>query len=524
MELQDSYDVVVAGFGFAGGAAAIAAADAGQSVLLVEKMSVPGGISITAGGGMRVATSAQAAFEYIKASNMGRTPDENIWPIAEGMVWLPEWFEELASASGATAEVEPRDGNYPFPGFDTLAMLEVQSIPDFDAAARYPHAKALTGGTRFGRGGQAANSTGGGAGVFRVVEAAIEARADRIQVRLATPVERLLVQGGEVRGVRVSVDGESVDITARRGVILACGGFESDQSMQRQYWQFDRVLSSACRGNTGDGVRMAQAVGADLWHMWHFHGTYGFQHPVHPEIGIRMKRLPDWCPPSGDHPGDADERAAQMAWIMVDQDGRRFMNEYSPYVQDTGQRDMEVYDPTTMRFPRTPAWCVFDDTARQLYPIGSPVLNDPDPSAHYEWSVDNLAELGNGLLQRADTLEELAGLMGVDEATFVATVDEWNATVARGEDTLGRPRSSMTAVTDGPFFCGQMWPVISNTQGGPRHDALQRVINPFGEPLDGLYVAGELGSIWGSLYTGGCNLAECFITGRIAAEHAAVRN
>ena len=85
-----------------------------------------------------------------------------------------------------------------------------------------------------------------------------------------------------------------------------------------------------------------------------------------------------------------------MAWILADQDGQRFMNEYSPYVQDTGHRDMEFYDPGTLRFPRVPCWCVFDEQGRQLYPIGSPIINDGDRSVHYDWSADNLKEVDNG--------------------------------------------------------------------------------------------------------------------------------
>ena len=73
------------------------------------------------------------------------------------------------------------------------------------------------------------------------------------------------------------------------------------------------------------------------------------------------------------------------------------------------------------------------------------------------------------------------------------------------------------------FYAGQIWPVISNTQGGPRLDPRQQVLNPFDEPVAGLYVAGELGSIWGSLYLVGGNLAECFITGDIAGREAAGR-
>ena len=517
-------DIIVAGYGFAGGAAAIAAADAGADVLLLEKMPDPGGISITAGGGIRTTSDRQAAFDYVRASNAGRTPDASIAPIADGMVWVADWLQALADECGARLSTTPSPGTYPLAGHDRLTMLEVAEIPGFDPAAAYPHARALGGGTRADRGGAAASSTGGGAGVFHILDRAIRRRADRIEVRLASPVIDLVDRDRAVIGVRARIDGEERRILARRGVVLACGGFESAPQMHQRYWQVEPVLSAACRGNTGDGIRMAQRLGADLWHMWHIHGSYGFRHPVHPEIGIRMKRLPDWRPAGPDTPSDSETRAAPMAWILVDRDGRRFMNEYPPYVQDTGHRPLEPYDPATLRFPRVPCWCVFDDAARRLYPMGSPVLNDRVASRHYDWSADNLKETGNGLLHAASSLAELAGRMAICPETLEQTVAGWNSAVARGADPLGRPAVSMVPVSTPPFYCGQIWPVVSNTQGGPRHDPRQRVLDPFDQVIPGLYVAGELGSIWGALYTSGCNLAECFITGRIAAEHAASRS
>ena len=520
--MRSAYDVIVVGFGFAGGAAAVAAADKGASVLLLEKMPDPGGISITAGGGMRVCDDYEAAFDYIKASNDGRTPDANIAPIVEGMGWLPQWFGELAADVRAVTEVAPYPGNYPFPGYEALQMLNVLDIPGFDPAREYPHAKALTGGTRAGRGGAAANAAGGGIGVFKVVHEAVKRRD--IDVCLGASARRLLSDEHGATGVVVDTGGEQRRVTARGGVVLACGGFESAPDLKRQYWQIDPVLSSACRGNTGDGIRMAQALGADLWHMWHFHGTYGFRHPEHPDIGIRMKRLPDWRPSGRGSAGDGESRAAPMAWVLVDQAGRRFMNEYAPYVQDTGHRPMEPFDPAALRFSRVPCWAVFDDVARKLYPVGGPVLNDRDPSVHYEWSDDNLSEVENGLLHRADSLAELASYMDVDEAAFCETVDAWNGRIEAGlPDEHGRPMSTRCAIATPPYYCGEIWPVVSNTQGGPRHDAEQRVLTPFDEPVSGLYVAGELGSIWGYLYTAGCNLTECFVTGRISGEHAAER-
>jgi succinate dehydrogenase/fumarate reductase flavoprotein subunit len=72
-----------------------------------------------------------------------------------------------------------------------------------------------------------------------------------------------------------------------------------------------------------------------------------------------------------------------------------------------------------------------------------------------------------------------------------------------------------------PYYAGAIWPVVSNTQGGPMHDPRQRVLNAFGEPIERLYVAGELGSIFGHLYLAGGNLTECFIGGQIAGTEAA---
>ena len=92
--------------------------------------------------------------------------------------------------------------------------------------------------------------------------------------------------------------------------LAACGGFEADYEMQRQYWQYAPAITASFRGNTGDGIRMALDVGADLWHMWHYHGSYGFKHPD-PDypFSIRVKRLPDWTP-------DIREPEVEMAWIV----------------------------------------------------------------------------------------------------------------------------------------------------------------------------------------------------------------
>src|SRR5262249_43945720 len=155
---------------------------------------------------------------------------------------------------------------------------------------------------------------------------------------------------GVVAGVACIREGRRLRIGARRGVILACGGFEACHDMQRQYWPAGPVLSAAYKLNTGDGIRMGQGVGADLWHIWHYHGSYGYPHPdpAYP-YAIRVKRLPDWRPGQG-------RDLPPMAWILLDRSGRRFMNEYEPYMQDTGHRPLGEYDPVIQDYPRMPAF------------------------------------------------------------------------------------------------------------------------------------------------------------------------
>lgn len=494
---DEEFDVVVVGFGFAGGASAIAAHDGGARVLLIEKMPDPGGISICAGGGVRTVTDREQGRAYLRQTVGPDVPDDVLDMMTEGMLGLEGYLRDLARINNAAIVVRDRGGNYPFPGHDALGIVEVASIPGFDARREYPHARGrLLGPT-----------------LFKLLDDNVRAR--HIPVRLETAAERLIMRDGEVVGITVRRQGKTRHIGVRKGVILATGGFEASPEMQRKYWQIRPVMAAATRANTGDGIRMAQAAGADLWHMWHFHGSYGFRH-VDKEypFALRVKRLPDWTP-------EVNTPEVPMSWIMLNQSGRRFMNEYHPYFQDTGHRPLDVFDPVTQRFPNIPAFLLVDDIGRQRYPLGQAVLNDRAIEP-YVWSEDNLKEAQNGILFKADTLAELAAYIGADEATLRASLDRWNRQCEQGGDEdFGRPASSMLPVKTAPFYVGRLWPLVNNTQGGPIHDASQRLLNPFKEPIPRLYAAGELGGIWGFLYLGAGNLAECFISGQVAGKHAA---
>ncbi len=496
---DEETDVIVVGCGYAGATAAIAAHDAGADVALLEKMPDPGGISICSGGGLRIAYDAEAALQYLQATNAGTTPDAVLRTLATGMVELPHHIETLAQINGATVVCTPSPAIYPFPGREQFGFCRIDAVPGFNLTETYPTVQAL----------------GTGALLFKVLHDNLDAR--QIPIRAQTAARRLVM--GDDRGVQgliAETTERSIAIRARHGVILACGGFEANPDMQRQYWQEKPVLATTFFGNTGDGIRMAQDVGADLWHMWHYHGTYGFRSPDG-RFGIRMKRLPDWFPPllSGD-----SERAVPMPWLLVDRDGRRFMNEYEPYVQDTGHRSIARFRPETQDYPRLPCWLIADDQGRQQYPWGQPLYNDRD--INMVWSADNLAEVEAGIIGQAESLTDLADAMAVDAGALRQTISRWNHSYHQGIDTdFGRPPTSMMPIEQPPFYYAPIWPLVSNTQGGPVHDARQRIVNPYGEPIPHLYAAGELGSAFGHLYLSGSNLTECFIGGRLAGQEAA---
>jgi succinate dehydrogenase/fumarate reductase flavoprotein subunit len=198
------------------------------------------------------------------------------------------------------------------------------------------------------------------------------------------------------------------------------------------------------------------------------------------------------------------------------------MSEYQPNTQDTAVRPLQYYDPVTQRFPRNPAFMICDEAGRKMYPLGKATSNDE--GIRYTWSDDNLREVELGILKRADTLTELARVLGIDAATVQHSVTRWNAMCERGaDDDCGRPGGTMTPISTPPFYGAPVWATLSNTQGGPVHDAEQRVIDVYGQPIPRLYSAGELGSSFGHLYLSGGNIAECFVTGRIAGQNAAAR-
>jgi len=488
MHWDKEVDVIVVGFGAAGGVAAITAHDRGAKVLLLEKMPHPGGISILSGGGVAFARSAEGAFQYLKRTCNGTTPDDILRTMAEEMVGIIDWVKDWATVSGTEpTQTEVRGhGTYPFPGTNDIDSIKLK---DFAAYSEFPWAKGLRGGAR----------------LFKVVYDNVNAR--KIEVMLATPAEQLITSPqGEVRGIAANSKGETINIKAKKGIVLACGGYENDDHMKLQYFEAQPVYP-VYLGNTGDGIKMAQKAGAALWHMWHFHGGYGFKFP---ELPFAIRHV--WAGPRNEN--------RKMIWIAVDKFGKRFMDEYPPAPQDTGTRPLEFYDADIQDYPRIPSYLIFDEDGRKLGPIGIPIVNDERYDA--SWSEDNRAEIEKGWIKKGNSIEEIAAQIDVNPKVLRATVDRWNALCAKGaDDDYRRPPKTMMPIATPPFYVMEAWPIVNNTQGGPEHDVKQRVLDAMKKPIPRLYVAGEISSIYGHLYLEAGNITECFVAGKIAGTNVA---
>jgi succinate dehydrogenase/fumarate reductase flavoprotein subunit len=486
---ESQYDVVVAGYGYAGAMAAIAAADAGAKVAIFEKMARPGGNSILSGGSCIFGSDYDETLGYLRMTCDNATDDEVLVAMAAGMVGLPDLMEPLVQSAGFDlVYLDRAEGAYPFPGGRQLRAMRVTRNQEFHGF------DFVTG----GRAGQA---------LFAVCSANVESRPN-IEVFMSTQVDRLVRIGREVVGCEVSSQGRSYRVAARQAVVLCTGGFEHNRRLQRHYLGTADFSSASPLGSTGDGILMGQEAGGALWHMWHLHGSYGFRLPD-VVIGIRHAFV-----------GPRAEERGPMPWILVDGQGRRFMNEYPPAPQDTPIRELIYYNADSQTYPRIPSFLVFDDDGRRMGPIGRPVMNEP--SLAYEWSDDNLREVASGYIKQGKSISDLAKVTGIEAKALSNTLARWNESCGAGrDDDFGRPGWSMLPIQAKPLYVVPVYPLITNTQGGLVHDSLQHVLDPFGEPIPRLYKAGENGSIYGHLYLLGGNNTECLVGGWIAGTNAA---
>ncbi len=314
---------------------------------------------------------------------------------------------------------------------------------------------------------------------------------------------------GEIRGVIVESKGKEKYVKAGKGVVLATGGYQNNFEMQG-YYNFPglKLYPWGTPYNTGDGIKMSSAVGAD---QWHFTSTEF--------LGAALKA------PSDKYDTAIPFMSYSGSFIFVNRHGNMFIDESKSLVHRKDPIEFTYFDHEKAEYPNVPCYCIFDENFRKkgpLYKLGNSTVGYAAWKNLVDWSSDNSVEIEKGWIVRADSIEELAGKMGIDASGLKKTIDDHNACCMAGEEnSYGRPADKMAPIDKSPLYAIELCICIINTQGGPRHNSSAQAMGVDNKPIPRLYTPGELGSFFGHLYQGGSNFPEALAFGRIAGENAA---
>ena len=489
-------DVVVMGFGGAGATAAIAASDAGVDTILIEKApEADAGGNTSASGGFSLYCMPEKrdrAYEYLRFQMPDTITDEEIYGFIDEMIDERQWL------------VDHGVGDHLQDSESVLSMyLQHEYADGLDHALRID---------------------GSGFGMFTWLKGVVES-CENVRVMYETAGTRLIFdpQTKEVYGlVATTADGTEINIKARRGVVMTCGGFENDHHMKTTFYAPNvPIYPHGSPYNTGDGIHMITEIGAKL------RGFSSIEWGMHcckaasEEIGVAVAL--GWF-----------DRSIWNGAIMVNDQGNRFVNETAPTATSLDSLLRPLHDKSelaevhfnmeTLRYDNLPMFMVLDKKRldeRALFngAAADSAIQWSHVHDWYTWSDDNQAEVERGWIVEADTLEELAEKLGIDPAGLQATVDAFNAACESGDDAFGR-EIGMTPIDTPPFYGTELGLGIINTQGGPDRNALHQVLGWDGNPIPRLYSAGEFGSIYVWLYQGSTNVSEA-LAGRTAGANAA---
>jgi fumarate reductase flavoprotein subunit len=453
--------VVIVGGGGAGIVAAIEAANGGASVLVLEKAEVVGGTTSLSGAIIQAAgTEAQKAwgvlgdtperhYEYWITASEGQADPALVKVLADNAPKNIEWLIEQG------LEYHSLGGVAPIPYIDPSLMVDRIHTPG-------------------PAGAQAAVGNGGPNHVQPLYKVAQGKGAKFLLETPATALVRHPEKG--VVGVKAESDGKVIYVKANKAVILATSSFDHNEEMARafslqQLWAIQTGLVASAPTDTGDGIKMAMEIGADLAGMG---GTIGYPMPA---IG------------------------SAAAGIWVNSNGQRFVNESGHYAF----RSRAVFNQVLHV-----AWAVFDDKARET------------SAAALGWSADLKTEIASGAVKTGETLAKLAEVLGVNATQLEETVAKWNKDVAAGKDTL-YANAVLGAVSKGPYYAAKVFEWNLGSHGGVKVNTSTQVIDVDGEVIPRLYAGGMVaGGFVGPYYPGsGTAVAITVCSGRIAGQNAA---
>jgi flavocytochrome c len=460
---DEQTDIVVVGSGAAGLSAAIEASGVGASVVVFEKMKVPGGNTRISDGGL-----AAPGTDMQRGRGIDDSPDlfyEDM--VHAGMGLNHPHLARIVAERAADAITWTRD------------ILGVRYIERVDRFGGHSVARCLT------------TSNHVGADITRAQKAKL--REMGVAIRTRCLMMKLHRDGsGAVSGVQIRQgyelgderSGTTRDVRARRAVILATGGFGNDTSFRSlQNPRLDASIESTNhRGASAEGLRAALRIGALPIHLsWIQTGPWG-------------------CPDETGYGRGASfaSYAVYPAGILVDPaTGMRIVNEWA----DRRQRSEAMFE------------------------VGHPCLGLVD-ALGAERAADTLRRcLERGTVRALHRVADVATVYGVPRAALEATVQRYNELVEqRQPDPFGKPLDQGDAhpLETAPFYAIRQWPKVHYTPGGVGIDAQARVIDLHGRPIPRLFAAGEVcGGVHGAGRLGSCALTECIVFGRIAGRRAA---
>lgn len=469
---QADADVIIVGAGLAGLAAAIDAANGGAEVLLIDMNSVFGGHGIQSGGVAIVGSPMQAEMGFEDTPDLAYR-DWMDWTIDGQPEWTRfyvehsrEWIYDWITGFGVR--------------FDRVMPSHGNSIPRFHMTLRR------------------------GLNLTRPLY--LEAlRYSNITFRWNTLAKDLIKEDGRVAGVK-AMDlrrGTPVELRAA-SVILATGGFESNIALVRANWRSDlpapeQIYSMSGQNSRGTGHRMAEAAGAALVHMDRQYNGYSALPNV---LGLDE---------------DRGFVGGSNRTIWVNNEGRRFVTE--------GGIDRDVF-PVVMRQSPPGFWHIFDDDDKDAFRINSPHFVSAE-AVDLE-KIRRLVIDNPDVTDKADSLEALAGKIGIPPDALAETVRDYNAKVNGGESTNvnGMPAESpppFFTIDTPPFHAMRSYPMANKSAGGIAIDLHARALDAGGRPVPQLYAAGE---VTGSAGINGLNgldgmfTGPSILTGRVAGRSA----
>ena len=385
----EEVDVVVVGYGGAGAVAAIAAHDAGASVIILEKQPEDTATEARhtpntrmAGGAFCGTLDREKARLYLEGmvtianETLDAERKDVLDVFSQYLVDNGQWMKSIGFRTGDVDQFQPiiRGALIKDPQFTpdgAMCISDFSEIQGADSTCVY-RPQPVDGHTH-------------GAALFKALSAAVNTRG--IKVMWDAPGEHLVVESGKVRGITGKCGDKPFAIKARKAVVLTCGGFEFNEWMKENYLRVSPAYFIGNPANTGDGINMAMEAGASLWHMncasWRAVMKF-------PEFPIAFA--------TAHH---------EMASIFVDKTGNRFANER--YRMHAFSYQLTSYD-YDLYYPRVPFYWIFDESRRMDGPLASAhgacaKLKGVPGSGYYQWSQDNISEMDRGWIMKAGSLD-----------------------------------------------------------------------------------------------------------------------